>query len=185
MNTPRQHHQGFTIVELLIVIVVIGILTAITIVAYNGVQNRANDTTVRSELANISKQIEIYRINSQDDSYPMDTTDLGLRNTLKTLNIKINKSAYSTADNANFVYIDNRNGQEFGLVAKSKSGKTFYYSSLTKNVNDYPGGSGRNFPNSGLTGIRPGVFETVVNPNANRGAWGWGADGWTPEWINQ
>ena len=38
--------QGFTIVELLIVIVVIAILAAITIVAYTGIQNRAYDTAV-------------------------------------------------------------------------------------------------------------------------------------------
>jgi prepilin-type N-terminal cleavage/methylation domain-containing protein len=38
----QTHHQsGFTIVELLIVIVVIGILATITIVAYNGIQDRA------------------------------------------------------------------------------------------------------------------------------------------------
>ena len=39
--------KGFTIVELLIVIVVIGILAAITIVAFNGVQDRARDTAIR------------------------------------------------------------------------------------------------------------------------------------------
>ncbi|MDN5835695.1 MAG: prepilin-type N-terminal cleavage/methylation domain-containing protein, partial [bacterium] len=33
--------KGFTLVELLIVIVVIAILAAITLVAYNGVQNKA------------------------------------------------------------------------------------------------------------------------------------------------
>lgn len=40
--------KGFTIVELLIVIVVIGILAAITIVAFNGVQTRAKNTQVIS-----------------------------------------------------------------------------------------------------------------------------------------
>ena len=36
--------QGFTIVKLLIVIVIIGILAAITAVAYNGIQGRANNS---------------------------------------------------------------------------------------------------------------------------------------------
>lgn len=40
--------KGFTIVELLIVIVVIGILAAITIVAFTGVQQRARNTQVIS-----------------------------------------------------------------------------------------------------------------------------------------
>ena len=34
--------KGFTIIELLIVIVVIGILAAIVVVTYQGVQNKAN-----------------------------------------------------------------------------------------------------------------------------------------------
>ena len=42
MNSNMSIRQkGFTIVELLIVIVVIGILAAITVVAYNGIQERA------------------------------------------------------------------------------------------------------------------------------------------------
>ena len=44
MGVPYQTQKGFTIVELLIVIVVIGILAAIVIVAYNGIQDRAQSS---------------------------------------------------------------------------------------------------------------------------------------------
>lgn len=52
--------SGFTIVELLIVIVVIGILAAITLVAYNGVQQRALNTARISEVDAWQKQFMLY-----------------------------------------------------------------------------------------------------------------------------
>lgn len=55
---------GFTIVELLIVIVVIGILAAISIVAYSGVQERAKVNTANADLALLNKAIRAARINS-------------------------------------------------------------------------------------------------------------------------
>ena len=51
---------GFTIVELLIVIVVIGILAAITIVAFNGIQQRAANTKTTSAAAAWIKGIRLY-----------------------------------------------------------------------------------------------------------------------------
>lgn len=53
--------SGFTIVELLIVIVVIAILAAISIVAYNGVQQRAKYTEQLSQIEEIGKAIRLYR----------------------------------------------------------------------------------------------------------------------------
>ena len=53
--------SGFTIVELLIVIVVIGILAAITVVAYNGIQIRARDNIRKSDIAVLVKAIELFR----------------------------------------------------------------------------------------------------------------------------
>ena len=53
---------GFTLVELLIVIVIIAILAAITIVAYNGIQGRARAASATSDLTNIAKQIESYNV---------------------------------------------------------------------------------------------------------------------------
>lgn len=61
---------GFTIVELLIVIVVIGILAAITIVAFNGVQNRARLAAVQTDLSGAARQMEIAKVDSTAESYP-------------------------------------------------------------------------------------------------------------------
>lgn len=52
--------NGFTIVELLIVIVVIGILASITIVAYNGIQVRARDSKRAQDHATIQKMLHAY-----------------------------------------------------------------------------------------------------------------------------
>lgn len=56
--------KGFTIVELLIVIVVIAILAAITIVAYNGIQQRARDTQRKNDLAQIAKALQLYKVDN-------------------------------------------------------------------------------------------------------------------------
>lgn len=61
-------NRGFTIVELLIVIVVIAILAAITIVSYNGVTKLATVASVRSDIANLGKQIEIFEV--KHGNYP-------------------------------------------------------------------------------------------------------------------
>ncbi len=63
-----EKQTGFTIVELLIVIVVIGILAAITIVAFNGVQNRANDSRRDSDLKQLKTALEMYK--ADKDIYP-------------------------------------------------------------------------------------------------------------------
>lgn len=60
--------NGFTIVELLIVIVVIAILASISIVAYNGIQYRAKKSKVQSEVSMLAKQVEAY--NATNGSYP-------------------------------------------------------------------------------------------------------------------
>ncbi len=64
----NSNKRGFTIVELLIVIVVIAILAAISIVAYNGIQNRGKTSAGAALAGQIVKKAEAY--NTIQSSYP-------------------------------------------------------------------------------------------------------------------
>ena len=63
-------HRGFTIVELLIVIVVIAILAAISIVSYTGIQSRANDSKMRSAVVQLEKSIMKWAVETNTTSIP-------------------------------------------------------------------------------------------------------------------
>lgn len=59
-----RNRKGFTIVELLIVIVVIGILAAITVVAFNNVQSRSRTAKIDADLAMLHKAATAARISN-------------------------------------------------------------------------------------------------------------------------
>ena len=68
ISLKTKDRQGFTIVELLIVIVVIGILAALVIVTYNGIQQKARDTERKTDVNAVASHLEAY--NAQNGRYP-------------------------------------------------------------------------------------------------------------------
>ena len=64
----RKIHEAFTIIELLIVIVVIGILAAISMVAYSGIQRQAAETGLKVDLAQAARQLGLSQ--AENDEYP-------------------------------------------------------------------------------------------------------------------
>lgn len=120
MQWAYTKRTGFTIVELLIVIVVIAILAAITIVAYTGIQDRAKESNVRSDLSAFMKKIEIARTNAADGLYPLVPS--------ASDGISTNKSLYLTNRN-NWYYC-------------TSTDRTQYALGVVRNFGDATGGRG-------------------------------------------
>lgn len=78
MRAMHKNEKGFTLVELMVVVVIIGILVAIAIPIYNEVTARANRNTVEANLRIIDGAVEMYKaelgadpadINALTDAY--------------------------------------------------------------------------------------------------------------------
>lgn len=69
----RKTISGFTVIELIIVVVVIGILAALVLVNYNGAQSRARATDISNGLKDIEKSLRGYAAENQWTAWPLDT----------------------------------------------------------------------------------------------------------------
>lgn len=82
----RKENLGFTIVEILIIIVIIGILAAVSSVGYRGHQHRVADSTIKHDLKSASTAMEAIRNTS--NGYPTELTE-SIRSSPKiALNLK-------------------------------------------------------------------------------------------------
>lgn len=124
--------RGFTIVELLIVIVVIAVLAAISLVAYRGIDRRASISAISQDLSSLHKAIEAYY--AINDKYPVTanrwygyvgdvrTPDYvpGLApDFISTLPQPKNKSP-----SMEYMYRSNAEGTEYKLIVHDNGGAT-------------------------------------------------------------
>jgi len=103
----KNNNKGFTIVELLIVIVVIAILAAISIVAYNGIQARSRTSAAAQAAAQVVKKAEIYNAD--------DTTGTGYPVAGSTLTGAASTTTYAVT------------GVTFGTPAAAATPSTLLY----------------------------------------------------------
>lgn len=111
-----KNKKAFTIVELLVVIVVIGILAAITIVSYSGVQKKATVASLQTELKSAGRLMSLYRVDHE--TFPSAISASGC----PTAPSEDGAYCIKVSGGVNFSYSSN-SGSEFSLTF-TKNGTT-------------------------------------------------------------
>ena len=70
----RRHHRGFTLVEMLLVITIIGILAALVVPKMMGRSEQARQSAARADIASIKTALDAYEVDN--GSYPKALADL-------------------------------------------------------------------------------------------------------------
>lgn len=124
--TTKNKNLGFTIVELLVVIVVIGILAAISIVSYVGISQKAVDVSLQSDLTNASTLLKMFQV--ENSNYP--TT---IRCDIADSNV--NKCLKSSSGNSFAYLVSNTSNPQTFLLTATNSTNVY---SITNNSGPKP-----------------------------------------------
>lgn len=76
MNKTYRRRGGFTLIEILIVVVILGILAAIVIPQFTDAAQDANVSSARSQLQSMRSQIELYRVQNNGTAPANPWTEL-------------------------------------------------------------------------------------------------------------
>lgn len=168
-NTTIKTSQGFTIVELLIVIVVIAILAAISIVSYTGIQNRAYNTTAANDAATFAKKMELIKVDL--GRYPKSMAEFSAEE------FKFTKSAYTTEANNHYYYVNAAGDMyAFGMRNKPERG----YMIVNGNVNNNAGAINGQIVINALAGAGGGAhawgLQGITGGADWSQAWSWTKD---------
>jgi len=115
INKKNKFNFGFTLVELLIVIVIIGVISAILFVSYTGVQDKAIASSLQSDLNSASDLIRVYQAHDSNGYFP---TTLIIANNGVTM--PASKDTTYTAYQFN-----NTNTPKTFCLAATRSGKSY------------------------------------------------------------
>lgn len=88
MKTLDRREQGFTIIELIVVIIVIAVLVAISTISYNLIVEKAREQEVASSVQNVASKLTSYKASS--GGYPSSLSPLNLEAGEVTFNYAYN-----------------------------------------------------------------------------------------------
>jgi len=117
----KMTNAGFTLVEILIVVVILGILAAIVIPQFTQASTEARENSLRANLQTIRSQIELYKIQHNDD-VPGTFTGVDFEDAMTDYTLVTGASCLSTAANALGPYLQSLPENPFNLLNTVEDG---------------------------------------------------------------
>jgi len=179
----RGQNRAFTIVELLIVIAVIGILSAIIVIGYNQVIKNANNAGLQSDITKLGEAIKLATLdNNGIPNGGATSSNTGDSTVLGGVDFKPSVEFYDKAV-SNLYYCSGAiNGtKEFTIIARSKSGSAYAYSSKS-GITNFSGytwtGANNGVSMCGVAGYSaPFTWSYGYNPSPVYGWFAWAFNG--------
>ena len=141
--------KGFTIVEMVVVVAVVGILVTIGTIAYNGIQDQSRTVALKSDLTNIPGTLELFKKQSATGTYPA---------TIEAANLPVsNGITYQ-------YYSDSTTTPVSYCVTGTVKSTSFYVSNA--NIRPSVGAC----PGHGVNGV-PAITNLVKNPQPSSSYW--------------
>ncbi len=134
--------EGFTLVELLIVIAIIGILATLLMTNFIGIRQRARDAQRKADVRQIQSALELYRADT--GSYPPAVGSNGLTTTCPTPQAFVNSGTGTTYmaqvpcdplgvsyyHSGNYFYKQTTSGYELGTCLENTADNDYYSSAF-------------------------------------------------------
>lgn len=154
--------RGFTVVELVVVIVILSILATIIVIAYREVINNSYDSATKTELSSLASQVKGFVAkNPADPQYVWQ------------VRVRVNPEAYNL-DNHNNGAICIK-GNQFTVAILGKSGKAFYRDPTTGQINEFTPDWSDDLTTTCDWILGAGTYS--------QGSWEWQSNHWEPDWV--